>query len=241
MKNTSIKSLLLVAFIGLFLFSCQLGQGPKTAEQLPPGVIKGLVKEVLQTSNYTYLLMSDNGIESWVALPKMEASKGETYYYTQGMEMNNFNSEELNRDFPTVYFIESVSKTPGHMMATDELNYQQPSGAVKTAKQEVTIEPASGGVTIADIFANKSDYAGKTVRVKGEVTKFNSAIMGRNWVHLQDGTEHEGKFDLTVTTTDNANVGDIVTVEGVIAIDQDFGYGYAYEVLMENAVIIKEM
>jgi hypothetical protein len=241
MKNISFKSLLFISFIGVFLFSCQLGQGPKTAEKLPAGVHKGVVKEVLQTTNYTYLLMSDNDIDAWVALPKMEASKGETYYYMEGMEMNNFHSEELGRDFPTVYFIETVSKTPGHMMAAEELNYKQPSGAVKTEKQQVDIQPASGGVSIAEIFANKADYAGKTVKVRGEVAKFNSAIMSRNWMHLQDGTEHEGKFDLTVTTTEMVNVGDVVTVEGVIAIDQDFGYGYAYEVLLENAVIIKEM
>ena len=63
--------------------------------------------------------------------------------------------------------------------------------------------------------------------------------MKKNWIHLQDGTENAGKFDLTVTSDGKAVVGDIITVEGKLAINKDFGYGYSYEVLVEDAVITK--
>ena len=63
--------------------------------------------------------------------------------------------------------------------------------------------------------------------------------MGKNWIHLQDGTDFKGKFDLTVTTNETVNEGDKISVEGMITIDKDFGYGYFYEVLMEDAKIIK--
>jgi hypothetical protein len=33
-------------------------------------------------------------------------------------------------------------------------------------------------------------------------------------------------------------VGDIVTFSGTIALDKDFGAGYKYEVIMENATIL---
>jgi len=240
MKTQYIKSFLLIFLIGFIAVSCQLGQKPQSTEQLQPGVHKGLVKEVLQTTNYTYLLVTENKIETWLALPKMEANKGETYYYTEGMEMTNFESKELGRTFEKVYFIQSVSATPGNN-AADPLAYPHSSRTTKVEKQEVSIQPAAGGVTIAELFANKESYAGKKVRIKGEVTKFNAAIMKKNWVHLQDGTEHEGKFDLTATTDIELPVGEVVTLEGVIAINQDFGYGYAYEILLENAVLIREM
>jgi len=239
MKTQYIKSFLLIFLIGLLAVSCQLGQSPQSTEQLQPGVHKGVVKEVLQTTNYTYLLVTENKIETWLALPKMEAKKGETYYYTEGMEMNNFESKELGRTFETVYFIQSVSTAPGNN--SDQLSYPHSSRTNKVEKHEVAIQPATGGVTIAELFAKKESYAGKKVRVKGEVTKFNAAIMKKNWVHLQDGTDHEGKFDLTATTDIEIAVGEVVTLEGVIAINQDFGYGYAYEVLLENAVLIREM
>jgi len=111
---------------------------------------------------------------------------------------------------------------------------------ITVEKKHVDVQPAKDGITIAELFAHKSSYAGKTVRVKGQVTKFNAAIMKMNWVHLQDGTEFSGKYDLTVTTNLEVAVGEIVTLEGVVALDKDFGYGYAYEVLLENATFVKE-
>jgi len=97
------------------------------------------------------------------------------------------------------------------------------------------VTKSQGGITIGELFANKKDYDGKTVRIRGKVVKVNSNIMGRNWVHLQDGTSAGDKFDLTVTTNESVNVGDVVTFEGVIALDKDFTAGYVYDVIMENA------
>ena len=101
------------------------------------------------------------------------------------------------------------------------------------------IEPVSGGVKLAEIFANKGNYAGKKVKITGQVIKFSPEIMKKNWVHLQDGSEADGSFDLTITTLDTVAVGTVVTFEGVIAADKDFGYGYKYDVLLEEAKVVK--
>jgi hypothetical protein len=61
------------------------------------------------------------------------------------------------------------------------------------------------------------------------------AIMGKNWIHVQDGTEAAGNYDLTVTTQGTAKVGDVVVVEGGISLNKDFGAGYKYDVIMEDA------
>jgi len=102
-------------------------------------------------------------------------------------------------------------------------------------KVNVAIEPCTDCITIAKLFADKKSYSGKVVKIKGQVTKFNPEIMGKNWVHIQDGSEFEGGFDLTVTTNIKVVLGEIVTFEGKIALDKDFGYGYFYNVLMEEA------
>jgi len=108
-------------------------------------------------------------------------------------------------------------------------------GQVTTEKENVVIEPCDGCVTIAKLLADKKSFSGKVVKVKGKVIKFNPAIMGKNWIHIQDGTEFEGGFDLTVTTDIQTAVGETITLEGTIGLDKDFGYGYVYNVLMEDA------
>jgi len=75
--------------------------------------------------------------------------------------------------------------------------------------------------------------------VRGQVAKYNPEIMERNWVHLQDGTEFDGKYDLTVTSVEPFEVGQVITVEGILALNKDFGYGYEYELLLEKATQIK--
>ena len=82
----------------------------------------------------------------------------------------------------------------------------------------------------------KEEFANKNITVKGVVTKFNPNIMDKNWVHIQDGTGGENSFDLTITTMDNVEVGSIVTFQGMVALDKDFGHGYKYDLMLEEAV-----
>jgi hypothetical protein len=116
---------------------------------------------------------------------------------------------------------------------------QKSTGPVKTEKISDAITPCEGCLKISDLFADAKSYKEKEIKVTGKVVKFNEAIMGKNWIHIQDGTEFEGAYDLTVTTSEMVNVGDIVTLKGTIAIDRDFGYGYKYDILLENGVLVK--
>jgi len=119
-----------------------------------------------------------------------------------------------------------------------------PTGAAhmevaKAGREELTIEKAEGGITIAELFSNRNDYSGKTVKIKGKVTKVNPGIMGKNWIHLQDGTIFEEEFDLTVTSDVIPETGSVVTIEGKVALDKDFGYGYTYPIMLEEAKFIQ--
>ncbi|TAL66394.1 MAG: hypothetical protein EPN88_08515 [Bacteroidetes bacterium] len=108
-------------------------------------------------------------------------------------------------------------------------------GQVTVEKMNVTVESCDGCVTIAKLLENKKSYSGKVIKIKGKVTKYNPSIMGKNWVHIQDGSEFEGAFDLTITTDGQVAVGETVTFEGKIVLEKDFGYGYSYNILMEEA------
>lgn len=115
---------------------------------------------------------------------------------------------------------------------------QKSNGVVQTEKVNVIIEPGEGCIKISDLIANKKSYSKKVIKVKGQVTKFNPQIMGKNWVHIQDGSEFEGAYDLTITTDKQVTVGETITFEGKIILDKDFGYGYFYNILMEDGKAI---
>lgn len=200
----------------------------------------GVVQEVLQASAYTYLKLKEKDRDYWIAITKREIKAGATVSFAGGLEMKNFESKDLQRTFETIYFVDRIAGGEASPIATEPAA-SQPSMSTPhrikplIEKGEISVEPAEGGITIGELFANKDSYADKTVVIKGQVTKINRAIMGRNWVHLQDGTSGSGKFDLTITTQEQVNVGDVVAFEGKISLNKDFGAGYAYDVLMEEA------
>ena len=93
------------------------------------------------------------------------------------------------------------------------------------------------GKTVEEIYQEKAKLKGKRVTLRGKVVKFSSAIMGKNWLHLRDGTGKEPANDLTVTTQAKAKVGDTVLVEGMVTLDKDLGAGYKYDVIIEDAKV----
>jgi hypothetical protein len=232
MKNT--RFLILAAIVILAAGCASKGSSEFTTVK---------VKEVEQVAQYTYLLVKGDGKEFWVAVPTMNASPGETYHYQGGMMMQDFESKELGKTFDEVLFVEALFKGDGSSIETSQdvqPDQAMTSGGKATVeKTDVTIERVEGTVSIADLYANPGAYEGKVIQVQGKVAKFSPAIMSRNWIHIQDGTEHEGNYDLTVTSPDNFQVDDVVIVEGVVALNIDFGYGYSYEILLEEAKAVK--
>lgn len=117
---------------------------------------------------------------------------------------------------------------------SQNMNSQSTGSKIAIEKMDIKVEPCKDCIKISDLLENKKNYSGKTVRVTGKVAKYSPGIMGKNWIHIQDGSEYEGGFDLTITTDAQVSVGDTITFEGKIALDKDFGYGYTYPVLMEE-------
>ena len=97
------------------------------------------------------------------------------------------------------------------------------------------VDKAAGGVTVAEIYGQSADLANQSVTLRGRVVKFTPNIMGTNWIHVQDGTGSEGTHDLTVTTSATVQVGDLVVIKGAVTVNKDFGAGYRYAVIVEDA------
>lgn len=223
------KLLVLPLLLAFFIAACDSGDKP--VENLPAGYHGVVVEEAMDAQNYTYLRVTENDKDYWIAVPQMEAKEGDVLYYSKSMEMKNFSSKTLNRTFESVLFVEDISKTPAKAPTVVE----HPK-VNNTPKERVSVEPLKDGSTIEQIFANKKELAGKTVRVRGMVTKYNPDIMNMNWLHIQDGTGTE-HYDLAVTTKDPVENGKLVVVEGVVSVDKDFGSGYSYDLIIENAKV----
>jgi hypothetical protein len=231
---------LFILLAGIIVIAASCKSKSTADENLAPNVHKVTAEEVIQTSNYTYIRVSEDEKENWIAITKREVEKGKSYYYIPGIEMNNFVSKELKRTFPSIFFVDKFEDQPitaGKITLADSLKGKQAA----VAKEGIKVEPAEGGITIAELYANKESYAGKTVKIRGEVVKYSAEIMNTNWVHIQDGTNSNGSFDLTITTGDVTKVGDVVTFEGTVSLKKDFGAGYYYEVIVEKAKILNQI
>ena len=248
MRSLFVILILLVGFSGCV----KKNKVPTAQTAANPAMHEVKVEEVIQTSNYTYLKVSDNGAENWIAVNRQEAAVGEVYYYEQALEMKNFNSKELKRTFETIYFVQGISKEPiaaapasgmGGMGEMGKMGgsmaASHTSKSAETAKEGISVAPAEGGVSIGELYKNRANYGGKIIKVKGQVVKINEEVMGKNWIHIQDGTKDGEDFDLTITTLDGCKMDDVVTFEGIISLKKDFTHGYFYEVIMEDAKLVK--
>jgi hypothetical protein len=223
--------------------------------------IKGKVLERLDAPPYSYLRIETAQGEAWAAVPKTEVAKGQEVVIAGAMPMTGFESKTLKRKFDTVYFgtlggaegaaaaAAPAQAAPMGMGGGGEMQMGQNVAAQHAAAAagpsdvaDVKVAKATGGTarTVAEIYAQRTALSEKPVTVRGKVVKFNEGIMGRNWVHLRDGTGAAGKDnDITVTTADHASVGDVVVVKGTVRVDKDFGSGYAYPVIVEDAKLSK--
>jgi len=216
---------------------------PVVAESAPGKT--GKVLETMDAAGYTYVQVDTGSETFWAAAPQFAAKVGDDVVVPEGMPMPDYHSKTLDRTFDVVYFVPNVL-VGGAENLTGNMPADHPStGSGKTVVATTDVDlsgitAAEGGVTVADVFAKKAELAGKSVAIRGKVVKFTPEIMGKNWIHLQDGTGAAGSNDLTVTTSAAAKMGDTVIVSGILIIDKDFGYGYAYDVMIEDAEVTVE-
>lgn len=231
-----------------------------------PGNLNGTVLETMDSGGYTYLQLDTGAGKPWVAIPQAKVTVGDKISCLPGMVMKNFSSKTLGRTFDSIVFsggLAGATKPPHAAMGGGGDSFASavaaeggaaPASQVQAAgsggslgaiapASEIKVEKASGdnAYQVADAFAKSHELNGKTVRIKGQVVKFSPMIMGRNWVHLQDGTGDpmSNTHDLVLTTGATVKEGDVITMEGVLTSNKDFGAGYKYDAIVEEAKIVE--
>jgi hypothetical protein len=210
----------------------------------------GKVIETMNTGGYTYVSVDTGARVFWAAAPQFAVEVGETVTVPAGSLMRDHHSNTLDRTFDEIYFVNAIGVEGGESVgvpagygeaAAMESHSRSGGGAQSTSVDLSGIAKADGGKTIGEIFDERSALSGQEVQVRAKVVKFTPRIMGTNWIHLQDGTSGSGgENDLTVTTANTADVGSTVLVRGKVILDKDFGFGYRYDVMIENAEVTVE-
>lgn len=203
-------------------------------DQPQPSIAEGVhtvtIEEVLPTTKYVYLRVKEGQEQFWIATINREVTIGGTYFYQGGLLKTNFESKEHNRVFEKMYLVSALVESD-HSSHVSPENSQQP---ITTSAKPLDVK---GSVKIADLVANPKKYAGKTIQISGKCVKVNPNIMGRNWVHLQDGSKDD--YDLVITCDVQIPVGHTVTMTGKVVLDKDFGSGYKYAILLEEGELVQ--
>jgi hypothetical protein len=230
---------------------------------------EGAVLETMDAAGYTYMFVDSGTSRQWVAIPQNQVAVGEKIVFADGMVMNNFHSKTLDRTFESVIFSPGLASaapsssastgggTENSFAAAVAKEQQAPAAPTMPAMSgnsggssgavvpfaDINVAKASGenSYTVEELFTKAKELNGKSIRLQAKVVKFSPNIMGRNWIHLQDGTGNpmQNSHDLVVTTAETVNVNEVVTIEGILAAEKDFGAGYKYDAIVEQAKVIR--
>jgi len=205
--------------------------------------LTGEVLEVQDVDSYTYLRLKTREGETWAAVNRAPVQKGAKVTIENPAVMRNFESKTLNRKFDTIVFGMLAGAGAGASAKGGDLTTMHAGVSKPVDAGDVKVAKATGANarTVAEIVTRSAELKDKTVLVRGKVVKFTPEVLGKNWVHLRDGSGSaaDNTNDVLVTTKDQAKIGDVVLVKGVVHTDRDLGSGYSYKVLVEEATLQK--
>lgn len=195
------------------------------------------ILDTLNGSRYSYLKVIEEGKEFWLATLKAEYQIGKDYRFQKGLYKTDYYSTEFDRSFKEIYLVSDLR--PAFSTAQEQAldRMFQPNGQKQAkAPSETELVPQEGSISIKELIQNADSYVGKEVQLTARVVKINANIMDRHWLHLQDGSFDS--FDMVATSQTAVPNGHSVTIKAILNRDVDFGAGYSYDLILENAEVI---
>ncbi len=204
--------------------------------------LSGTIQQIQDVPGYTYLLVSTTNGPVWAAVNQTPLKVGAPVTISNTMLMHDFKSPTLHKTFATIVFgTVGVSTVMAQQTASGNIPASMHAGIVDKAPKLINVSRSTAvdGHRVADVVTHAAELNGKSVTIHAMVVKFNPDIMGRNWLHVRDGSgkDQDGSNDILVTSSEGAKVGSVVTIHGTVVTNQDFGSGYAYKVMVEHATI----
>lgn len=203
--------------------------------QTPQGIYYGKILEIKGAMGYKYLKVDENGTELWIAIANAPVAVGDRIGYDKRTVMKNFESKTLGQKFKEVIFASDVYLPqkvvkPKSMKEMLDLNSAKKEPSKPFVKKDA--------YTIEEVHMWRKSLKGQTISLEATVYKVSHQIMKLDWVHLGDGTGNEKKLtdDLVFTATSSSiKAGDKVIATGKVVVNKDFGFGYFYKVLIQDA------
>jgi hypothetical protein len=244
MNNIKLTAWIFSIFLALSTTQAWSFSNSKSGSYPGPIAHTATVVETMSSAGYTYIRVEEKGAKYWIALPETQVSVGEEISFYEQMLMEDFTSRSLNRTFDRILFVEAINKgkqLPTQARATPSPNKKTLEKHFEPQKTEAPGKSV-GQFSIREVFDKKTELSGKVIEVKGKIVKVSQQIMGRDWVHIEDGTgtklEKNNKL-IFRTTHAGVAVDDEVVAKGVLFTNKDFGYGYYYPVIVEDTVFSK--
>ena len=213
--------------------------GGAVIEKTDKKQVAGTVLETLEGGGFTYARLRTAAGDEWFVLGPANVKKGDKVTVQVKMTAEKFASKSLNRTFDKITFADLASGAPAGINKENMAATHAVAAAGPGDVGPIAVPRAEGGKTVSELWGQRALLGDSTVTVRGKVVKSMAGIMGKNWIHLRDGsgTRELGDDDITVTTTAEVKVGETVTVTGVLRTDKDFGAGYKYAAIIEDAKI----
>jgi len=234
--------LLLAVIATILVGTCWAAGNPPATQSAS---LRGEVLEVRDVDPYTYLRLKTTEGEIWAAVNKAPVKKGAVVTIENPAVMTNFESKTLKKTFDKIVFGNLAGADTGAVAAPKGGDLSQIHQGVAKAPDvgDIKVPKATGADarTVAEIVAKKAELKDKPVVVRGKVVKFTPDVMGKNWIHLRDGSGSaaDSTNDILVTSKDQTQVGDVVLARGIVRTNVDLGSGYSYKVLVEEATLRK--
>ena len=192
-------------------------------------VYTGVVVDVIDSGGYTYIQIEDNFKKQyWAAVEKVQINKGTEVRFNEEMRVKTFESKSLGRTFDDIIF---ASNLQYRTEKSEKENLALMTQVVKESPYK-----QKGTLSVHEVIENRANFKDKTVAIRGKVVKVSSNILERNFIHIQDGTSDGNEVGRIVfTSKELPKVGDVVTARGVVSVDKNFGSGYVYKIIVENA------
>lgn len=254
--------LALLTLLTTFTYAVEPGhEGHEHAKDVPTeksytleGIYYGKILEVKSARGYKYLNVDENGTQHWVAIANAPVAVGDKIGYDKRTIMHDFESKSLGKKFKEIIFASDVylpqksdkPKSMKEMLGLGSKNVQPKDphkgmGVGMSSQEEEKPEKPfvkKEVYTIEEVHMWRKSLEGQIISLEGTVFKVSRQIMKLDWVHLGDGTGDEKKLtDDLVFTAASANIksGDKVRAKGKVVVNKDFGYGYFYKVLIQDA------
>lgn len=247
------------AFAFLFMLICNLvtqscKRGPETQDPFTLEVRSDVVEEfedirwaehqvivheVLPGSKYVYVKVNEGSDTFWIATGQGSITAGASYVFNEAVVKKDFRSAELDREFDSIYLVtQFLPATRKKELKRLRFNPHANAAEAETddshdGKETNQVQK----VTLSELLKEPKRFENQQIEISGICTKVNANIMDRNWIHLK--SNRDDAQGVVATSSHSPLAGESITLKAIVRLDKDFGAGYVYPILLEDAILVE--